>query len=48
VYLDQSALEQPFVSISAGMRGMQLFLNPQDLARATAAKVVAICATGEG
>ena len=48
VYLDQSALEQPFVSISAGMRGMQLFLNPQDLARARAAKVVAICATGEG
>jgi Cys-tRNA(Pro)/Cys-tRNA(Cys) deacylase len=48
VYLDQSALEQPFLSVSAGMRGMQLFVNPQDLARATEAKVAAICATGEG
>ncbi len=42
VYLDQSALEQPNVSVSAGMRGMQLFLKPQDLARATYAKVAAI------
>lgn len=42
VYLDQSALEQPVVSVSAGMRGMQLFLTPQDLVRATQAKVVAI------
>lgn len=48
VYLDQGALEQPFLSVSAGMRGMQLFVNPQDLARATEAKVAAICATGEG
>ena len=42
VYLDQSALEQPIVSVSAGMRGMQLFLTPQDLARATKAKVASI------
>ena len=42
VYLDQSALEQPILSVSAGMRGMQLFLKPQDLARATKAKVAAI------
>ncbi|MFI5340226.1 MAG: Cys-tRNA(Pro) deacylase [Candidatus Methylomirabilales bacterium] len=42
VYLDQSALEQPIVSVSAGMRGMQLFLKPQDLARATNATVAAI------
>jgi len=42
VYLDQSALEQPIVSVSAGMRGMQLFIKPLDLARATRAKVVAI------
>jgi len=48
VYLHQSALEQPFLSVSAGMRGMQLFVNPQDLAHATQAKVAAICATGEG
>ncbi len=42
VFLDQSALEQPIVSVSAGMRGKQLFLKPQDLLRATQAKVAAI------
>lgn len=42
VYLDRSALEQPIVSVSAGMRGMQLFLKPQDLARATRGKVALI------
>ena len=47
VYLDQSALEQPIVSVSAGMRGMQLFVKPLDLARATRAKVVAIGAGNE-
>jgi Cys-tRNA(Pro)/Cys-tRNA(Cys) deacylase len=47
VYLDQSALEQPIVSVSAGMRGMQLFIKPLDLARATRAKVVAIGAGNE-
>lgn len=47
VYLDRSALDQPVVSVSAGMRGMQLFLKPQDLARATRAAVVAI-GTGDG
>ena len=47
VYLDGSAMEQPIVSVSAGMRGMQLFLNPQDLARATRARVAAIGLAGE-
>lgn len=47
VYLDQSALEQPIVSVSAGMRGMQLFIKPLDLARAARAKVVAIGAGNE-
>jgi Cys-tRNA(Pro)/Cys-tRNA(Cys) deacylase len=42
VFLDPSALEQPIVSVSAGMRGMQLFLTPPDLRRATQAKVVTI------
>jgi Cys-tRNA(Pro)/Cys-tRNA(Cys) deacylase len=42
VYLDESALAQPIVSVSAGMRGMQLFIQPQDLARATRAKVAPI------
>ncbi len=35
VYLDRSALEQPALSVSAGMRGMQILLAPQDLVRAT-------------
>jgi Cys-tRNA(Pro)/Cys-tRNA(Cys) deacylase len=47
VYLDRSAMEQPIVSVSAGMRGMQLFLAPQDLARTTNAKVVAIGTSDE-
>ena len=42
VYLDRSVLTQPMVSVSAGMRGMQLFLTPQDLARATKATIAAI------
>jgi Cys-tRNA(Pro)/Cys-tRNA(Cys) deacylase len=42
VFLDQSALEQPIISVSAGMRGMQLFLTPPDLLRATRAKVATI------
>jgi len=42
VYLDESALAQPIISVSAGMRGMQLFIQPQELARATRAKVAAI------
>jgi len=42
VFVDRSALEQPMVSISAGMRGMQLFLAPQDLVRAARATVADI------
>lgn len=42
VFLNQSALEQSIVSVSAGMRGMQVFLTPPDLLRATQAKVVTI------
>ncbi len=46
VYLDRSVLEQPFVSVSAGMRGMLLFLKPQDLVRAAKA-TVAVIGTGD-
>ena len=31
VYLDASALAFPFISVSAGQRGMQVFLAPGDL-----------------
>lgn len=30
-YLDQSALAQPAIAVSAGARGQQLILSPQDL-----------------
>jgi len=39
VYVDESALDQLILSISAGMRGMQLVLQPQDLIRAARAIV---------
>ena len=39
LYLDSSALGQPFLSVSAGMRGMQILVAPHDLARAAAATV---------
>lgn len=33
-YLDETAILFPFISISAGMRGMQLLVAPDDLIRA--------------
>jgi Cys-tRNA(Pro)/Cys-tRNA(Cys) deacylase len=37
VYLDESALQHPFLCVSAGMRGMQIIIAPQELARAARA-----------
>jgi len=39
VYLDASALAQPFLSVSAGMRGMQILVAPGELARAADAVI---------
>lgn len=39
VFLDSRALTQEKISISAGLRGMQIILAPADLVRATNAKV---------
>lgn len=39
IYLDASALAQPILSLSAGMRGMQILLPPHELARAAAARL---------
>jgi Cys-tRNA(Pro)/Cys-tRNA(Cys) deacylase len=39
VFLDASALTQPFLSVSAGMRGMQILVAPRDLARAAGAAI---------
>lgn len=42
VYLDESALLHEVISISAGVRGTQIFLAPQDYIRATSAKLGAL------
>lgn len=39
VFLDQKALEQPFIHISAGKRGLQIKLNPEDYIKATSASI---------
>ncbi len=39
VFIDSSIETLPFVSVSAGMRGMQIVLSPQDLIRATKAMI---------
>jgi len=42
VYLDETAQLFAVISISAGMRGLQLLLAPDDYIRAVGAKVVSI------
>jgi len=42
VYIDQSALTHDTISVSAGLRGVQMLLAPHDLARATRATVADI------
>jgi len=39
IYLHQEALDYPFIYISAGQRGLQLKLSPQDLHQAVSATV---------
>ena len=48
VYLDSSALRHSIMAVSAGMRGMQILLAPQDYVRATTATcgVIARAAAG--
>ncbi|MDR7543509.1 MAG: aminoacyl-tRNA deacylase [Armatimonadota bacterium] len=38
-FIDRSALDHARVSVSAGLRGLQIWLDPRDLARATTARV---------
>jgi Cys-tRNA(Pro)/Cys-tRNA(Cys) deacylase len=42
LFLDRSAVDHDTISVSAGMRGMQLIVKPGDLIRAGAATVAAI------
>ena len=39
VFLDDTALTWDTIAISAGMRGLQLLLNPEDLLRVTAGQL---------
>lgn len=39
VYLDRAVLDWPLISISAGLRGMQIILKPADLITATGASI---------
>lgn len=43
VFLDESALLFPYISISAGMRGLQVLLNPEDLVRIVSARCNVFC-----
>jgi Cys-tRNA(Pro)/Cys-tRNA(Cys) deacylase len=42
VLIDESAREWPFIAVSAGMRGHQMLLKPDDLARAVEASFKAL------
>jgi Cys-tRNA(Pro)/Cys-tRNA(Cys) deacylase len=42
VYLDESALLFPFISISAGARGLQLYVDPKSLVETVGAKMAKI------
>lgn len=48
VYLDDSALRFPIISISAGQRGLQILLAPADYVRAVNAKVAGIARPKDG
>jgi Cys-tRNA(Pro)/Cys-tRNA(Cys) deacylase len=38
-FIDRSALDQSRISVSAGVRGLQIWIAPEDLVRATGAQV---------
>jgi Cys-tRNA(Pro)/Cys-tRNA(Cys) deacylase len=42
LFLDESVLGHSRISVSAGQRGLQMILSPEDLQRATGAALVAI------
>jgi len=41
-FIDASALEHDRISVSAGVRGLQLWIDPRDLIRATGAQVASL------
>jgi Cys-tRNA(Pro)/Cys-tRNA(Cys) deacylase len=42
IFLDESALGFPLISVSAGLRGSQIFISPRDLIKALDVKVCKI------
>ena len=44
-YLDESARDLPRISVSAGVRGCQVILAPEDLIRETGAVLAELCRT---
>jgi Cys-tRNA(Pro)/Cys-tRNA(Cys) deacylase len=42
VYVDAAALAHPRISVSAGLRGLQIWIDPRDLVRATGACVTSL------
>lgn len=46
VYLDAAALRYSRISVSAGVRGLQLWIDPRDLVRVTDARVAALTGSG--
>ncbi|MDR7521798.1 MAG: Cys-tRNA(Pro) deacylase [Armatimonadota bacterium] len=45
VFIDASALDHAHISVSAGVRGLQIWIDPQDLIRATGARVAPLTAS---
>ena len=45
VFIDMHAMEHPLIHVSAGKRGLQLKLNPNDLAKAANGTIVDVVAT---
>jgi Cys-tRNA(Pro)/Cys-tRNA(Cys) deacylase len=42
-FLEEEALTRARISISAGLRGLQILISPQDLVRVSGARVAALC-----
>jgi Cys-tRNA(Pro)/Cys-tRNA(Cys) deacylase len=46
IFLDESAMGFPFISISAGIRGYQIFISPRDFIKVVDTKVCKIARVG--
>jgi Cys-tRNA(Pro)/Cys-tRNA(Cys) deacylase len=46
IFLDESAIRFPFISVSAGVRGSQIFISPGDLIKALEIKACRIARSG--